>query len=78
MGGISIGKLLVLGCIIALVFGTKKLRTIGEDAGYALRAFQKALRGDDERSHSEAQSTVTGEKEMATHESEQQGPSRLS
>ncbi|EEY99214.1 twin-arginine translocation protein TatA [Vibrio sp. RC586] len=46
MGGISVGKLLILGCIVALVFGTKKLRTIGEDAGYAIRSFQKALRGD--------------------------------
>lgn len=47
MGGISVGKLLILGCIVALVFGTKKLRTIGEDAGYAIRSFQKALRSDD-------------------------------
>lgn len=47
MGGISVGKLLILGCIVALVFGTKKLRTIGEDAGYAIRSFQKALRGDE-------------------------------
>ncbi|GHX54166.1 tatA protein [Vibrio cholerae] len=41
------GKLLILGCIVALVFGTKKLRTIGEDAGYAIRSFQKALRSDE-------------------------------
>ncbi len=41
MGGISVGKLLILGCIVALAFGTKKLRTIGEDAGYAIRSFQK-------------------------------------
>ncbi|HGE5977246.1 TPA: twin-arginine translocase TatA/TatE family subunit [Vibrio cholerae] len=47
MGGISGGKLLILGCIVALVFGTKKLRTIGEDAGYAIRSFQKALRSDE-------------------------------
>ncbi|EJL6778250.1 twin-arginine translocase TatA/TatE family subunit [Vibrio cholerae] len=48
MGGISVGKLLILGCIVALVFGTKKLRTIGEDAGYyAIRSFQKALRSDE-------------------------------
>ncbi|RNE63397.1 twin-arginine translocase TatA/TatE family subunit [Vibrio cholerae] len=44
MGGISVGKLLILGCIVALIFGTKKLRTIGEDAAYAIRSFQKALR----------------------------------
>ncbi|AWB72311.1 twin-arginine translocase TatA/TatE family subunit [Vibrio cholerae] len=47
MGGISVGKLLILGCIVALIFGTKKLRTIGEDAGYAIRSFQKALRSDE-------------------------------
>lgn len=45
MGGISVGKLLILGCIVALVFGTKKLRTIGEDAGYAIRSslFSKSV-----------------------------------
>ncbi|EJL6560008.1 twin-arginine translocase TatA/TatE family subunit [Vibrio cholerae] len=47
MGGISVGKFLILGCIVALIFGTKKLRTIGEDAGYAIRSFQKALRSDE-------------------------------
>ena len=33
--------LLVLG---AIVFGTKKLRSVGEDFGHAVRGFKKAMR----------------------------------
>ncbi|TLS78966.1 hypothetical protein FD720_04575 [Photobacterium damselae subsp. damselae] len=37
MGGISVAQLLIIGVICVLVFGTKKLRTVGSDLGYALR-----------------------------------------
>lgn len=40
MGEISIGKLLIVGLIFVLLFGTKKLRTLGSDLGYALKGFQ--------------------------------------
>lgn len=29
-----------------ILFGTKKLRTIGEDLGHAVRGFRKALNGE--------------------------------
>jgi len=39
---------LLLILLIALVlFGSKKLRTIGEDLGHAVRGFRKALNGQD-------------------------------
>ena len=64
MCGISLGKLLILGCIIALVFGTKKLRSIEEDAGYALRAFQKAMREDASPAHDDySEAPLTGSSE---------------
>ena len=46
MGEISIGKLLIVAVIFVLLFGTKKLRTLGSDLGCALRGFQNA--GKDE------------------------------
>lgn len=46
LGGISIGSLLLIFLIILILFGTKKLRTIGEDLGQALKSFRKGLQED--------------------------------
>jgi len=43
-GGISPGSLLLILLIIVMLFGTKKLRTIGEDLGYAFKSFKKGLK----------------------------------
>lgn len=47
MGEISITKLLVVAALIVLVFGTKKLRTLGGDLGSAIKGFKKAMNEDD-------------------------------
>ena len=46
LGGISIWQLLIILVIVALVFGTKKLRGIGGDLGGAVKGFKKALNDD--------------------------------
>ncbi|MCL4154914.1 UNVERIFIED_CONTAM: hypothetical protein GTU68_066072 [Idotea baltica] len=46
LGGISIWQLLIILVIVALVFGTKKLRGIGGDLGGAVKGFKKALDDD--------------------------------
>ena len=43
LSGISIGSLLLIFLIVLLVFGTKRLRNIGEDVGTAVRSFRKGL-----------------------------------
>ncbi|MFZ4834354.1 Sec-independent protein translocase subunit TatA [Rouxiella sp. Mn2063] len=43
MEGLSITKLLVVGVLIVLLFGTSKLRSLGGDLGAALRGFKKAM-----------------------------------
>jgi sec-independent protein translocase protein TatA len=45
--GISIPQLLIILLIVALLFGTKKLRGIGSDMGSALKGFRNAMRDDD-------------------------------
>ncbi len=50
MGEISITKLLVVAALIILVFGTKKLRTLGGDLGSAIKGFKKAMNDDDDSS----------------------------
>lgn len=48
MGSFSIWHWLIVLVIVALVFGTKKLRNIGEDLGGAVKGFKKGM--DDAKS----------------------------
>lgn len=45
--GFSIWHLLVVLLIVALLFGTKKLRNIGGDLGSALKSFKSAMGSSD-------------------------------
>lgn len=47
MEGISITKLLVIGALIVLLFGTNKLRTLGSDLGSAIKGFKRSMKEDD-------------------------------
>ena len=71
LGGISIWQLLIVLVIVALIFGTKKLRGVGSDLGGAVKGFKKAL-NDDEAKKQEAQSedaADNSEKEAVVEES---------
>ncbi len=46
-GGISIWQLLIILLIVVMLFGTKKLRTLGSDLGGAVKGFKKALNSED-------------------------------
>jgi sec-independent protein translocase protein TatA len=47
--GISIPQLMIILLIVALLFGTKKLRNIGGDLGSALKGFKNAIKDDDSK-----------------------------
>lgn len=47
-GGISVWQLLIILVIVALIFGTARLRNIGGDLGSALKSFRKAIKDEDE------------------------------
>jgi sec-independent protein translocase protein TatA len=47
LGGISMWQLLIILLIVVLIFGTKRLRTIGGDLGGALKSFRKAMDTDE-------------------------------
>ncbi|WP_263082067.1 twin-arginine translocase TatA/TatE family subunit [Endozoicomonas sp. Mp262] len=42
-GGIGIWQLLIILLIVIVLFGTKKLKTIGTDLGGAVKGFKKAI-----------------------------------
>ena len=44
MGGLSIWHWLIVLAIVMLVFGTKKLRNIGEDLGGAIKGFKEGVK----------------------------------
>lgn len=43
MGGISLWQLLIILVIVILLFGTKRLKSIGSDLGGAVKGFKKAV-----------------------------------
>ena len=43
MGGINIWQLLIVLVIVVLLFGTKRLKSIGSDLGGAVKGFKKAV-----------------------------------
>ena len=45
----SIWQLLILVAVIVLLFGTKKLRTLGSDLGASIKGFKKAMSDDDDK-----------------------------
>ena len=48
--GISIWQLLIVLAIVVLLFGTKKLRNIGNDLGGAVKGFKDSMRdGENEQ-----------------------------
>lgn len=64
LGGISIWQLLIVLAIIILLFGTKRLRSVGSDLGGAVKGFRKSLsaeedEGSTDAEQSEAESTST-------------------
>jgi len=44
MGGLSIWHWIIVLVIVLLIFGTKKLRNIGEDLGGAVKGFKEGMK----------------------------------
>ena len=51
MGGLGMRELVIILLVVLVVFGAKKLRTVGSDLGHAVRGFKKAMsEGEEEQS----------------------------
>lgn len=44
--GISVWQLAIIAIIVALLFGTKRLRTLGSDVGTTIKGFKDAMKSD--------------------------------
>ena len=45
MGSLSIWHWLIVLLVVVLIFGTKKLRNIGQDLGGAVKGFKEGIKG---------------------------------
>ena len=48
-GGISIWQLLIILLVVLVLFGSKKLRSIGSDVGQGIKGFKKAINDDESK-----------------------------
>jgi sec-independent protein translocase protein TatA len=66
LGGISIWQLLIVLAIVIMIFGTKRLTSLGSDLGGAIKGFKKAM-GEGEAGHDEPKQ-ITSESRKADAE----------
>ena len=50
IGGISFWQILIILVVILILFGGKKIRTMGSDLGEGLKGFKKARKDEDKSS----------------------------
>jgi sec-independent protein translocase protein TatA len=62
MGSFSIWHWLIVLVIVMLVFGTKKLRNIGQDLGGAVKGFKDGMKPGEEPKEQIQQTAATTEK----------------
>lgn len=57
MGNMGIWQLLIIAVIVILLFGTKKLRSLGGDLGGAVKGFKNAMSSEEEKKSLEENSS---------------------
>ena len=56
IGGISFWQILIILVVILILFGGKKIGTMGSDLGEGLKGFKKAIKDEDSAKDSESKS----------------------
>lgn len=59
--GLSIWQLLIVLLIVLLLFGTKRLKSIGGDLGAAIKGFRESLGGDKDEAQAEPKKLAQSE-----------------
>jgi len=70
MGSFSIWHWLIVLLIVVLVFGTKKLKNIGQDLGGAVRGFKEGMKAGDEAADTPKEGEVPPQKIGTTIDAE--------
>lgn len=67
-GGFGLTELLVILAIVLLIFGPKRLKSLGSDLGSAIKGFRNAV-GDDDKKPDEPR-VIEGEVNREAHRTE--------
>jgi sec-independent protein translocase protein TatA len=62
--GIGLKELLIILVIIVLLFGTKKLKTLGTDLGAAIKGFKKSMGDDEQKIEEKDKEVIEGQVEQ--------------
>ena len=76
LGGISLWQLLIVLLIVVLIFGTKRMRTIGTDLGGALKGFRKAMSDVEEEPSKDSQKLDEPDADFVDNRAEEQQADR--
>lgn len=68
--GISIWQLLIILAIVLLLFGAKRLRSVGGDLGAAIKGFRSSMREGEEEGTKEPEKRISSDKEGTVIEGE--------
>lgn len=71
IGGISVWQLLIILVIVVLLFGTKKLRSLGGDLGSAIKNFKDSMQEGRDNADSEDKIIEHDEKDAHRQQREQ-------
>jgi len=65
-GGIGIWQLLIVLVIIILLFGTKKLRSLGGDLGSAIKNFKQSVNDGEEEAKKKDENNILNQSDEST------------
>ena len=68
IGGISIWQLLIILAIVIMIFGTKKLKSLGTDLGSAVKGFRQSV--TDKSESKDAKTTLKRQQKILVQQSE--------
>ena len=70
--GLSFGHLLVVLLVVLVVFGTKRVRTLGSDLGSAIKGFRSAMRDEEKKQETSSETPRLASESEKTSESDVQ------
>jgi sec-independent protein translocase protein TatA len=65
LGGVSIWQLLIVLAIVILIFGTKRLKSLGGDVGGAIKSFKTAMNEEEKPASDTPEKAESLEKKSA-------------
>lgn len=63
MGSMSIFHWLIVLVVVLVVFGTKKLPSIGSDLGKAIKGFKEGVKGEEDKAAADAKAVTDESKD---------------